>query len=73
MREQVTGGCQLTTVLLAIFVVLKLTDNIDWSWWWVLSPVWIPVGLFVVVFIVVAIFYTPFFFVREARRANFRT
>jgi hypothetical protein len=24
-----------------IFIVLKLTGNIDWSWWWVLSPFWI--------------------------------
>lgn len=24
----------------AIFVTLKLTGHIDWSWWWVFSPVW---------------------------------
>jgi hypothetical protein len=28
--------------LALIFVVLKLTDQIHWSWWWVLSPIWIP-------------------------------
>ena len=33
------GLCQLLTV---IFVALKLCDKIDWSWWWVLSPLWIP-------------------------------
>jgi hypothetical protein len=35
-------------------MVLKLTDNIDWSWWWVTSPLWIPallVGAFALVFI----------------------
>ena len=26
-----------------MFLTLKLTDNIDWSWWWVTSPLWIPV------------------------------
>jgi hypothetical protein len=26
-------------------MVLKLTDNIDWSWWWVTAPLWIPVLL----------------------------
>jgi len=26
-----------------VFLILKLTDNIDWSWWWVTSPLWIPV------------------------------
>lgn len=29
-------------VLLTIFVVLKLVDLIAWSWWWVISPLWIP-------------------------------
>ena len=28
-----------------VFLVLKLTDVIDWSWWWVTSPLWIGYGL----------------------------
>ena len=28
-------------VLAIIFSVLKITDTITWSWWWVLSPIWI--------------------------------
>ena len=31
----------VTTVLTIIFVVLKLCNVIAWSWWWVLSPLWI--------------------------------
>jgi len=27
-------------ILLITFIILKLTDNIDWSWWWVTSPLW---------------------------------
>jgi hypothetical protein len=27
-------------VLAILFIGLKLTDYIDWSWWWVLSPIW---------------------------------
>jgi len=42
-----TGGVGLATVLTIVFVVLKLTDVIDWSWWWVLSPTLIDVGLLV--------------------------
>ena len=38
-----------------IFVVLKLTGVIDWSWWWVLSPLLIPIGLLIVVLIVFGI------------------
>ena len=33
------GFCGLLTIL---FIGLKLTHYIDWSWWWVLSPLWIP-------------------------------
>lgn len=28
-----------------VFITLKLTDHIDWSWWWVLAPFWGPFAL----------------------------
>jgi hypothetical protein len=38
--------------LLAVaFIVLKLTGVIDWSWWWVLSPLLLVVGMYVVVIV----------------------
>lgn len=40
-----SGGIGCGTVLFFIFLVLKLTGAIDWSWWWVTAPIWIPVGL----------------------------
>ena len=40
-----SSGISLTGVLFVLFLVLKLTGNIDWSWWWVTSPLWIPVVL----------------------------
>jgi hypothetical protein len=39
-------------VLFVVFLVLKLTGNIDWSWWWVTSPLWIPIALLGSIFIV---------------------
>ena len=36
-----SGGVSAPVLLLITFVVLKLTNVIDWSWWWVLSPMWI--------------------------------
>ena len=39
----------LGEVLLIVFIVLKLCGVIHWSWWWVLSPIWIGVGLVVVI------------------------
>lgn len=37
------------TLLLILFIGLKLTGYIDWSWWWVLSPIWVPLALIIVV------------------------
>lgn len=41
------SGIGFTGWLTILFIGLKLTGYITWSWWWVLSPVWIPlvVGL----------------------------
>lgn len=41
----------LGTLLTVLFIGLKLTGHIEWSWWWVLSPFWISCGL-VLIFIV---------------------
>jgi hypothetical protein len=31
----------IATIVTIVFLILKLTGVIDWSWWWVLSPLWI--------------------------------
>lgn len=41
-----SSGIGLGTILFIIFLILKLTDNIDWSWWWVTSPLWLPIAFF---------------------------
>lgn len=43
------GGLQL------LFIALKLCKVIDWSWWWVLSPIWISTILCVVLIITILI------------------
>ncbi len=53
MDNSASGGLSLTTVLTIVFVILKLTHNIDWSWWWVLSPLWISFTLSLLIVIVV--------------------
>lgn len=40
-----TSGSGILTILLIVFIVLKCTGLIDWSWWWVLAPLWIPAVL----------------------------
>lgn len=44
-----TSGLGLGAVLFIVFLVLKLTDVIDWSWWWVTSPLWISAALFIII------------------------
>jgi hypothetical protein len=34
-----------STMLQTVFIVLKLTGTVAWSWWWVLSPFWISACL----------------------------
>jgi len=36
-------------VLEIVFITLKLCSVIDWSWWWVLAPIWLSLGIFLVV------------------------
>lgn len=51
-REYGSGGL---TLLLLLFIALKLTGVITWSWWWVLAPFWIPLVLALVVMAVAAL------------------
>lgn len=54
-NNQSSGGLGIGTILFLIFMVLKLTNHIDWSWWWVTSPLWISVILLVIVFFILLI------------------
>ena len=48
MKNSSTSSISAVTLLTLIFVVLKLTHVIGWSWWWVLSPLWISAAIAVV-------------------------
>ena len=54
-RKSAGGGMGLPTLLLIIFLILKLTHVIDWSWLWVLSPLWIAASLGVLFFIIIGL------------------
>lgn len=47
--KDVETSSLLPTLLLVLFIGLKLTGHIAWSWWWVMSPLWIP---FVIVLVI---------------------
>lgn len=48
MSNNSSGGVSLGTVLAIVFIVLKLCGVITWSWWWVLSPIWISLGFVII-------------------------
>ena len=50
-----SGGIGFTGLLTIVFVILKLLGKIDWSWWWVLSPLWISFLLVIVFFVILLI------------------
>jgi len=50
-----SGGVGVAGLLGIVFIVLKLTGVIAWSWLWVLAPFWIPIVLFAVIVIVLVI------------------
>lgn len=50
-----SSGIGFSGLLTIVFIVLKLIGYISWSWWWVLSPLWISFALFIVVAIIVII------------------
>ena len=40
------GGCGgVITLLQVAFIALKITGTINWSWWWVMAPTWIPLSI----------------------------
>ena len=48
-----SGGIGFAGLLTIAFIVLKLTGYINWSWWWVLSPIWISVSIVIVLFVII--------------------
>jgi hypothetical protein len=56
-----TGGLGIGTILFLIFLTLKLAEVgpvAEWSWWWVISPLWIPfalIGVIVSIVFVIAV------------------
>lgn len=41
-EQQANGGIGFLHLLALIFIALKLTGHVTWSWWWVLAPLWVP-------------------------------
>lgn len=55
-EKRTTISFPILGILGLMFIYLKLTGAIAWSWWWVLAPFWIPLAFALVVLAVVAVF-----------------
>jgi len=51
-NNNVSSSVGIPGILFCIFVVLKLTNHIDWSWIWVTSPLWIPICVVICVLVI---------------------
>ena len=49
------SGITLSGLTFIVFLVLKLCNVIDWSWWWVTAPLWIPFAIGIAVLLIIVI------------------
>jgi hypothetical protein len=54
-NEPATSGIGLGGIVFIVFLVLKLCNIINWSWWWVTAPLWLPSMTIIVIAIIVGI------------------
>ena len=55
-----SGGIGFFGMLAILFIGLKLTNYVTWSWWWVLSPLWLPITVLLSIALFAAIIATIF-------------
>ena len=72
MSNTTNSGSGFLSLLLVAFIVLKLTNYIDWSWWWVLSPIWISFLLAPVITLPLVIIGAAVMSTGNARRRRLR-
>lgn len=65
-----SGGIGFVGLLTILFIALKLMGEIDWSWVWVLSPIWISASI--VVLVVLFLFWLEKKKKKRARMKNYR-
>jgi hypothetical protein len=53
VTERASGGISFCGLLTIVFITLKLTGHIDWSWWWVWSPMWLPFAIFLSILLII--------------------
>ena len=60
-----TASWPIAWILTIVFIVLKLTETIDWSWWWVFSPLWISALFAIFMLFVLFIGFVIYYLVKD--------
>lgn len=66
-RPAASGGIGFCGLLTIVFLTLKLTGFISWSWLWVLAPIWIPIALVLGIVGAIALVAAVFMFFTKVR------
>lgn len=56
-QKVASSSFPLLSIMFLIFMTLKLTGHIDWSWWWVTAPLWGIFPLILVIFVLAFVVY----------------
>ena len=56
-NKNIQIGCisPLSVIVFLAFFYAKISDKIDWSWWWIFSPLWIPLLITIIIFSIIFI------------------
>ena len=69
-KESSSSGIGVLGLLGVVFVTLKLTGYITWSWWWVTAPFWGGFALIAVIFVLYFMFLFIEAWVKSSQRAK---
>lgn len=64
-RIVISSGITFPMLLFLVFLVLKLTNVITWSWWWITAPLWAPSAIVLSIFLIIAIIFLLIFIFGE--------
>ena len=54
-KSKRNSGLGIVSILTLIFIILKITNKISWSWIWVLSPIWVTFIFAIIIFVIILI------------------
>jgi hypothetical protein len=70
-----SGGISLCGAIFLVFLFLKLAgigQVTNWSWWWVTSPLWIPLLIGIAIIICIGVYYGIKYLIKQYQIKKFR-